>query len=94
MKHTPNMRNIWGDVVLPNVGYCVDKNEVYYNPYVKPFFCKLTLNDDSVIELEGSGEFTQQLMTRLYKSTLVSAEIGKTQALMLMFSLTVVVLQV
>jgi len=58
------------------VSYCKADAHVHYNPYVEPpFFCKLTLNDDSVVELEGSGELTSD-MTSDYKSTLVSAEIG------------------
>jgi len=40
------------------------------------FFCKLTLNDDSVVELEDSGELTST-MIQDYKSTLVNVEIGK-----------------
>ena len=38
-------------------------------------FCKLTLNDDSVVEIEGSGELAEE-MTRPYNSTVVSAVIG------------------
>ena len=38
-------------------------------------FCKLSINNGDVIELEGSGELTSA-MTSTYKSTLVSAEIG------------------
>lgn len=37
-------------------------------------FCKLSLNNGDVIELEGSGELTQSMISN-YKSTLVSAEI-------------------
>lgn len=59
---------------MPNVSYCVQENEVHYNPY--KFFCKLTLNYGSVVELEGSGELTST-MTSPYVSTLVSAEIGE-----------------
>ena len=39
-------------------------------------FCKLTLNDDTVVELEGSGELTKAMVSNIYKNTLVSAEIG------------------
>jgi len=63
---------------LPNVSLCAQENEVHYNPYVvPPFFCKLTLQGDSVIELEGSGELTQAMVSSQYKNNLVSAEIGK-----------------
>ena len=62
------------NLVLPNVSFCEDTpNEVHYNP---TFFCKLTLNDDSVVDIEGSGELTQA-MTASYKTTCVSAEIGE-----------------
>jgi hypothetical protein len=75
--HTEYETYIGGqDVILPNVSYCEDQNEVHYNPFVPPFFCKLTLNDGSTIELEGSGELTQAMVSDQYKDTLVSAEIG------------------
>ncbi len=62
------------DYLEPYVSYVEGDNSVHYN---KPkFFCKLTLNDDSVVELEGSGELTSTMISR-YKSTLISAEIGK-----------------
>lgn len=43
---------------------------------VPPFFVKLTLNNGEVVELQGSGELTQAMITP-YKSSLVSAEIGE-----------------
>ena len=64
------------NLILPNVSYCVQENEVHYNPLPQPFFCKLTLNDNSVVEIEGSGELTNA-MTVDYKTTCVSAEIGE-----------------
>ena len=62
---------------MPNVSYCVSENEVHYNPLPKPYqgFCKLTLNDGSIVELEGSGELTMDI-TESYLSDTVSAEIG------------------
>ena len=60
---------------LPNVSLIEENMNVDFKPYVPPFFCKLTLNDDSVVELEGSGELTSD-MTSDYKSTLVNTEIG------------------
>ena len=39
-------------------------------------FCRLTLNDDSAVELQGSGELGWRT-TDPYKSRIVSAEIGK-----------------
>ena len=38
-------------------------------------FCRLTLNDDSVVEIQGSGELTQAMITS-YQSTVIGAEIG------------------
>ena len=60
--------------IEPYVSYVEGDNSIYYN---KPkFFCKLTLSDDSVVELEGSGELTQAMVSQ-YKDDLVSAEIGE-----------------
>ena len=62
---------------MPNVSLCTQENEVHYNPWVEPpFFCKLTLNDDSVVEIEGSGELTSA-MTEEYSATCVSLETGE-----------------
>ena len=64
-------------LILPNVSYITEGNDVEYNPYVEPpFFCKLTLNNGEVVELEGSGELTSTMIYS-YESTLVSAEIGE-----------------
>ena len=60
----------------PNVSYIVETNGVEYNSFVPPFFAKLTLNNDEVVELEGSGQLTSAMVSQ-YKSTLVSAEIGE-----------------
>ncbi len=61
--------------IEPYVSYVEGYNTVHYNK--PPFFCKLTLSDDSVVELEGSGELTFVMVSDIYKTTLVSAEIGK-----------------
>ena len=62
---------------MPNVSFCEDDRDIHYNPYVEqPFFCKLTLNDDSVVNIEGSGQLTDE-MTSVYSETCVSAEIGE-----------------
>ena len=63
---------------MPNVSYCVDRNEVHYTPYVPPYqgFCKLTLNNGSVVELEGSGELTSTMISSR-RDTCISAEIGE-----------------
>lgn len=57
----------------PYVSYVEGDNTVHYNK--PPFFCKLTLSDDSVVELEGSGELTSTMISP-YKSTLIGVEIG------------------
>lgn len=63
-----------GNYVEPYVSLVEGDNSVHYN---KPkFFCKLTLNDDSVIELEGSGQLVNTMINP-YRETVVSAEIGK-----------------
>ena len=59
----------------PYVSYVEGDNTVHYNK--PPFFCKLTLSDDSVVELEGSGELTQTMVSDIYKNTLVSVEVGE-----------------
>ena len=61
---------------LSSVNHCINEAEVHYNHFVPPFFCKLTLNDGSTVELEGSGELTSA-MTSEYKSTVINAEIGE-----------------
>ena len=62
---------------MPNVSFCEDGRDLHYNPYVEPpFFCKLTLNDGSVVNIEGSGELTSA-MTASHKAACVSAEVGE-----------------
>ena len=55
------------------VSYTVETDKVHIHE--KPFFCKLTLNNGEVVEIEGSGELTSD-MTSLYLETVVSAKIG------------------
>ena len=43
---------------------------------IVPFFAKLSLNNGEVVELQGSGELTSEMVSQ-YKSSLVSAEIGE-----------------
>ena len=63
------------DAVFPNVSVAKDApKKVYYNPI--PFFAKLYLNNGDVVELQGSGELTQAMITP-YKKSVVRAEIGK-----------------
>jgi len=62
--------NAWmstGDYYLGKYNWTI--KEIYMG------FCKLTLNDNSTVELEGSGALTSS-MTDPYKSKLVNAEIG------------------
>ena len=61
--------------IEPYVSYVEGDDSIHYNK--PPFFCKLILSDDSVVELEGSGELTKAMVSDQYKNTLVSAEIGK-----------------
>ena len=65
-------------LILPNVSLCEDNNGVYYEPVPPPYqgFCKLTLDNGEVVELEGSGELTRAMVSDQYEDTLVSAEIG------------------
>ena len=66
-----------GGVVLPNVSVAKDAPKtVYFNPIPPPFFAKLSLNNGEVVELQGSGELTSAMVSP-YKSSVVSAEIGK-----------------
>ena len=64
------------DYIEPNVSFCETEDEIHYNPYIPPFFCKLTLNNDNVIELEGEGTLTSTMINS-YRNTCVGAEIGK-----------------
>jgi len=57
------------------LSYTVETDEVNIHPEEPPFFCKLTLNNGDVVEIEGSGELTSA-MTNSYKTTTVSAKIG------------------
>lgn len=64
-------------MILPNVSYCEDNNEVHYNPYVvPPFFCKLTLDDGSIVEIDGEGDL-QKSMVSEYSATCVGVEVGE-----------------
>ena len=66
-----------GDTMArPNVSLCEDNRDVHYNQIIPPFFCKLTLNDDSVVNIEGEGALTSA-MTSAYSLTCVSVEIGE-----------------
>ena len=62
---------------MPNVSLCKQENEVYYNPYVvPPFFCKLTLDDGSIVEIDGEGDL-QSSMVAEYSATCVGVEVGE-----------------
>ena len=64
------------NLILPNVSYCEDNKDVHFNPLPYQGFCKLTLNNGSTVELEGSGELSGSMVDS-YRETLVSAEIGE-----------------
>ena len=65
------------DFDRPNVSYCKDNDQVHYNPLPYQGFCKLTLNDGSTVELEGSGELANSMINSYNRETIVSAEIGE-----------------
>ena len=68
---------IASDYDKPNVSLTKDNNVVHYNPWVEPpFFCKLTLNNGEVVEIEGSGQLTETMIYD-YETTLVGVEIGE-----------------
>ena len=58
------------------MSYTVESQLVNIHKEVPPFFCKLTLNNDEVVEIEGSGELTQS-MVNSYKTTAVKIELGE-----------------
>ena len=64
---------------MPNVSFCEDDRDIHYNPYVEPpFFCKLTLNDGSVVNIEdtvGNGQLTYGMVSA-YSKTCVSVQFG------------------
>ena len=63
------------DVVLPNVSVAEDApTKVYFNPL--PFFAKLSLTNGKVVELQYSGELTNEMVTQ-YETPVVRAEIGE-----------------
>ncbi len=64
--------------VLPNVSFCEDQPEVvHYNPWVEPpFFCKLTLQDGTVVNIEGEGELSNEDIYD-YVDSVVSADVGE-----------------
>ena len=62
------------DLDLPKVSLCVQEKEIHYDAYVAPFFCKITLTDDSVVEIQGSGTISS---LSSYKDTAKKIELGK-----------------
>ena len=58
----------------PYVSLTTADNSVHYNK--PPFFCKLTLQNGDVVEIEGSGELTHQI-DEYRSSVIISAEIGE-----------------
>ena len=58
------------------IAYIVETDEVYIHEKEHPFFCKLTLNNEDVVEIEGSGELTSAMVSQ-YKSTTVNVEFGE-----------------
>ena len=61
----------------PNVTVCQQEGDVHFNPYVAPpFFCKLTLDDGSIVEIDGEGDL-QSSMVAEYSATCVGVEVGE-----------------
>lgn len=73
-KDTSETAIISRDISVTTVSKLTGLKNIYIPPYQG--FCKLTLSNGDVIELEGSGELTQSMVSQ-YRDTLVSAEIGK-----------------
>ena len=60
---------------IVHVSYTIEDQHVNFYKNM-PFFCKLTLNNDEVIEIKGSGTITSE-QTMQYQETTVQIEIGK-----------------
>lgn len=64
----------------PNVSVInEDMSVIYAKEALEPIFdgfCKLTLSDDSIIEIQGSGRLTESMISQ-YKSTLVRVDVGE-----------------
>ena len=73
-KDTSETAIISRDISVTTVSKLTGLKNIYIPPYQG--FCKLTLSNGDIIELEGSGKLTNA-MTKPYKATCVSAEIGK-----------------
>ena len=59
------------NVYKPNVSLVIDENTINYNPN---FFCKLYLNNETSVNIEGRNELTSEMISA-YKATCVRAEI-------------------
>ena len=57
------------------MSYTEEDKVVNIHQEVPPFFCKLTLNNGEVVEIEGSGELTDDYIIE-YQDTLVTLELG------------------
>ena len=66
--------------ILPNVSCTLDDlTTVHYNPLPQPYsgFCKLTLQDESVVEIQGSGTLALTYeQIKQYYDTCIGIEIG------------------
>lgn len=69
------------ELVKPAVSLIAATDEVYFDQKEAPVpptpsdFCRLTLNNGETVDIEGSGELTQNVISG-YSATCVSAEIG------------------
>lgn len=62
-----------GELLKPNVSYCRNEREVNYD---ENFFCKLTLSNGDIIDIDGKGKLTKE-MVQPYTGNCVSVETGK-----------------
>ena len=61
-----------GANVIPNISYCKNDNETHYDP----IFCRLTLNNNTIINIDGEGALTSS-MTQSYSATCTSIKVGE-----------------
>ena len=58
------------------LSYTEEDKVVNIHPQIPPFFCKLTLNNGEVVEIEGSGELTQNQISS-YSNSAIGIELGE-----------------
>ena len=58
------------------MSYTEEDKVVNIHPQIPPFFCKLILNNGEVVEIEGSGELTQNQISS-YSNSAIGIELGE-----------------